>query len=584
MKSQGRRRSEPIGRAPARHVIVMNRVVRNRVCPTSSVGHATHVFLCPPPHHRRAFGHHIPAMALPSSPPLLPEADPPTSPPLPTSDDLGELPIRPSYLSRKRTLSDYGSLSSDPLFSESSEGGIEDAGERRKRKKYIRAPWFKLRGGMAKRSGMRNADSGVFLGSDLSDDSADGTSSSQEEVAELEAGGEVRPGPSQPGRPRSPPQDLASRAINNCLETGHESIDLTGIGLDVLSNATLRPLHQLIKHHHDDLTRPPSEDEFGSLTPSIRLFLSGNRLTSLPSELFRLTNICVLSLRNNQLDHIPHGVGRLRNLQEFNIAQNNITVLPWEMFELVHCRGDHRQITVRPNPLIDPVEHLQDPSPLSRPKVTPNEYNEHLNRWGETGGAFFRKMKQWYSDDETQWTMRHELELRLKLGRLKRTMYMQEASRAGTELKLCKEQLIYLGSSAVRFFDPYRAPLTGDSHLHDHDNEQKYRAVFDPLTDRPDGSDNTNCPSLFESSLRAIQSNFSLLTPNDIPDGLPPAVTAALIRVAKGAEYGNEKCSVCSKEFIFAKAEWVEFWFNGFPAQQYLTAETILPFLRRACS
>ena len=521
---------------------------------------------------------------LPSSPPLLPEADPPTSPPLPTSDDFGELPIRPSYLSRKRTLSDYGSLSSDPLFSESSEGGIEEVEERRKRKKYIRAPWFRLRGGMARRNGMRNADSGVFLGSDVSDDSADSTSSSQEKTVKLEMGGELRTGPSPPGPPPCSPQDLASQAINHCLETGRESLDLTNFGLDELSNATLKPLHQLIKHPHDDLTRPPSEDEFSSLTPSIRLFLSGNKLASLPSELFRLTNISVLSLRNNQLHDIPYSIGRLQNLHEFNIAQNNIKVLAWEMFDLVHCRGDHRQITVRPNPLIDPVEGLQDPSPLSRPKVTPKEYNEHLSRWGETDGAFFRKMQQWYSDEETQWTMRHELELRLKLGRLKRTMYIQEASRAGTELRLCKEQLIYLGSSAVRFFDPYRIHFVAEKHSHAHDEELKFPAVFDPLTNKPDESDNPNCPSLFETSLRAIQSNFSLFTPNDIPDGLPPAVTAALQRVAKGAEYGNEKCSVCSKEFIFAKAEWVEFWFNGFPAQQYLTAETILPFLRRVCS
>ena len=524
------------------------------------------------------------AMALPSSPPLLPEADPPTSPPLPTSDDFGELPLRPGPLRRKRTLSDYGGLSSDPLFSESSEGGIEEVEERRKRKKYIRAPWFRLRGGMAKRSGMRNADSGVFLGSDLSEDGADSTSSSQEKMATLEVGGELRPGPSQPGGPHWPPQDLASRAINHCLETGHESVDLTDMGLDELTNATLKPLHQLIKHPHGDLTQPPSEDEFSSLTPSIRLFLSGNKLASLPSELFRLTNISVLSLRNNELQDIPHSVGQLRNLHEFNIAQNNIKLLPWEMFDLVHCRGDHRQITVRPNPLVDPIQDLLGPSPLSRPKVTSKEYNEHLNRWGETDGAFFRKMKQWYSDGETSWTMRHELELRLKLGRLKRTMYMQEASRAGTELWLCKEELIYLASSAVTFFDPYTAPLLEENHPHAHDDDQKYRAVVDPLTDKPDESDNTNCPSLFETSLRAIQSNFALLAPNDIPDGLPPAVTAALRRVAKGVEYGNEKCSVCSKEFIFAKAEWVEFWFNGFPAQQYLTAETILPFLRRACS
>ena len=105
-------------------------------------------------------------MALPSSPPLVP-----SSPPLP-SDEAGEneLPIRPSFL-RKRTFSDYGSLSSDPVFSASSESGIDDGEEVRfKRKKHVRGPWWSLRRNMAKRDRIRVADSGVFSGSDMSED------------------------------------------------------------------------------------------------------------------------------------------------------------------------------------------------------------------------------------------------------------------------------------------------------------------------------------------------------------------------------------------------------------------------------
>ena len=427
---------------------------------------------------------------------------------------------------------------------------------------------------MAKRDRMRNADSGVFLGSDLSEDNVEGSFSSQESTVDFEVVNEACPGPVQQAKPQRAPtaEELASKTINHCLETGHESADLTDLGMTTLSNATLKPLHQLIKHSHDDLTKPPSEDEFGPLTPSIRLFLSGNRLTSLPSELFRLTNISVLSLRNNELSDIPPGIGRFPNLQELNIAQNNIRWLPWEMFDIIHCRGNHRQITVRPNPLIDPVGNLQGPSPLlSRPKVTGGEYIEHLNRWGETNGAFFRKMQQWYSDEDTTWTMRHELELRLKLGRVKQNMYMQEASRAGMELKLCNEQLIFLASSAVMFFDARGSPYAETKATSWSREEQKYDAVVDPLADRPTESATSDSPSLFELSLQTIQSNFTLSDPKDLPDGIPPAITAALHAAAKGVEYGNERCSVCKNEFIVARAEWMEFWFNGFPRQDCLT-------------
>lgn len=440
---------------------------------------------------------------------------------------------------------------------------------------------------MAKRVRVRNADSGVFLGSDFSEDNVGGSSSSQDTTADSELEDDRRSGPAPAARSEAPPtpEGMASKSINQCLETGHESVDLTGLGMTTLSNATLKPLHQLIKHSHHDLTAPPSEDEFSPLTPSIRLFFSGNKLTALPSELFRLTNISVLSLRNNELETIPPSIRYLPNLQELNIAQNRIRWLPWEMFDLVHCRGNHRQITVRPNPLVDPVDDISGPSPLlSRPKVSGGEYIEHLNRWGETNGAFFRKMQQWYSEDDTLWTMRHELELRLKLGRLKQNMYMQEASRAGMELKLCNEQLIFLASSAIRYFDARGSSCTDTKFARTLDEVQMYHAVVDPFMHRPEESAPSDSPSLFEITLRTIQSNFTLADPKDLPDGLPPAVIAALLAAAKGAEQGNEKCSVCPTEFIVARAEWMEFWFNGFPRQDCLTPETILPFLRRVCS
>lgn len=431
---------------------------------------------------------------------------------------------------------------------------------------------------------MRNADSGVWLGSDMSDDSIDSVLSSKQRMAAMVVEDEAGPA-NATLKPRAPTaESLAARAINHCLETGQESVDLTDLKLTNLSNETLKPLHQLIRHSHTNLTQPPSEDEFSPLTPSIQLFMSGNLLPSLPPELFKLINITVLSLRNNELNDIPPSIADLASLKELNIAQNNIKWLPWEMLDIMHCRGTHKQITVRPNPLVDPIEHFTSTSPLSRLKVTNSEYNEHLGRWGETSGAFFEKMKQWYSEEDVPWSMRHELELRLKLGRLKRTNYLQEASGAGIELQLCREQLIYLASSAVRFFDVDGSLCRDIVSLKAMDEKDQFAAVVDPLINRPTSLDTSSCPSLFESALRSIQSNFALQDPNDFPEDLPRTVSAALREAAKGAAYGNEKCAVCGQAFIIARAEWIEFWFNGFPAQGSLTPETVVPFLRRACS
>lgn len=425
------------------------------------------------------------------------------------------------------------------------------------------------------------------MGSDLSDDSIDSTLSSRQNLAKVEIDeNALRSSPPPSETPRLPPtaEDLAARTINHCLETGHESVDLSDLCLTNVSNTTLRPLHQLIRHSHADLTQPPSEDEFSPLTPSIQLFISGNKLASLPSELFRLTNITVLSLRNNNLPEIPPSIGKLSNLKELNIAQNSIKWLPWEMLDLMHCRGDHRRITVRPNPLVNPIPEFSGPSPLPRPSVTPSEFKEHLSRWGETSGAFFQQMKRWYHEDDVPWTMRHELELRLKLGRLRLNNYLNEASRSGVELQLCKEQLLYVASSAVTYFDvdgshcrtSVAAPVSSD--------EERFMAVIDPLANQPASAADSSIPSLFELALRTAQANFF---PNDLyehAEDLPATVAASLRQAVKGVECGNESCSVCGHDFVISRAEWMEYWFNGFPAKDCLEPETVMPFLRRVCS
>ncbi len=533
------------------------------------------------------------AMNIPSSPPILPTHEIASSPPV-FPEELDELPVHPSFAvpvgaSRKRQLSEYDSGSSDPWFSEASSDDYGSAEQQPRRKRLIRGPWWKTgrnslrRSIMAKRETLWNGDSGVWLGSDPgSDDTIESTGSSRQGLSALAVAEKSLPTTALSSL--SPQETLAVKAINACVDTGREVVDLSGFALTQLSDATVRPLHQLIRHTHTDLTQPPSEDEFAPLTPSLQLFLSGNALDHLPPELFSLTAITVLSLRNNRLVRMPSAIGQLSNLKELNIAQNGIKWLPWEMLDLFHCRGSHRQITTRPNLLVDPVTNLREARPLHRPNVTSSEFNEHLSRWGETNGAFFQAMREWYSAEGEQWTMRHELELRLKLGRLKRTNYLQEASQAGMEINLCNEQLVYLASSAVRYFGVDGTPLRDTITSRVADESERYQAVIDPYVNAPPATATSVAPSLFELALRSLQANYTIQDSSQYPDDLASSVKHALQQAAAGAQYGNDRCSVCSRSFILARAEWMEFWFNGFPSQDCLTQETVLPFLRKACS
>lgn len=107
-----------------------------------------------------------------------------------------------------------------------------------------------------------------------------------------------------------------------------------------------------------------NEDVYTSLEPFLRLFLAGNSLVKVSSELFELSSLKVLSLRNNKLTEIPPAIRRLTSLQDINLSVNRLNYLPWELLWLIK-KGDLKHLIVRPNPLwqIDDAEIAQWHSP-----------------------------------------------------------------------------------------------------------------------------------------------------------------------------------------------------------------------------
>ncbi|KAK3115204.1 hypothetical protein LTR53_005708 [Teratosphaeriaceae sp. CCFEE 6253] len=531
-------------------------------------------------------------MALPSSPPLLPDDfDLPALPPLRPSASGSGAPIGP--LERKRQHSDYGSLSSDPLFSDTTEDDEAQDVDRPRRKRVVRGPWWHvggrrqqdLRRGMAKKESLRNADSGVWMGSDGSDGSDGSIMSSQQRLQELAMAEDEDMALPQAV---SDAECFAARMIQMCLDGGRETVDLSGLALNSISDTTLRPLHQLIRSSFTTFTHPPSEDEFSPLTPSIALILSTNQLTSLPTELFNLSNIATLTLRNNHLTQLPPAIARLQRLTEFNIAGNALRYLPWELLDLLHCQDTHRQITVRPNPLLQPAL-LRGPSPLPRPVLTSSS-NEDFSRFADTRETV-EKMRAQYRVAGCL-DLRGELELRLKLGRMLRIQHLQQESREGAKMKQCREELIYLASSSVRYFGIDGRPLRRSGGQRAAGGEDDWSATMDPYSHAPHTGRGTHTPSLFELSLRSIQRTHDLSdflhppTPTTaVSYGLSSPLASALhVAATNAATHGNETCSTCQREYIVARAEWLEYWFTGFPSQAELSEESVLPFRRRACN
>ncbi|KAL9125434.1 MAG: hypothetical protein Q9217_005369, partial [Psora testacea] len=349
--------------------------------------------------------------------------------------------------SNKRGLDDLFNSSSDPpLFSSDDlpASSAENYLQQRSKRQHRRA-WYEeeegakrvcLRGGgrRPRERGPfhRNFDSGVWLGSDESlpsnepepDESAQGTTpvtemssfeldeADEEQAISLSGQSELedvqpnllkdkalqtiedpgdytgvvfpywQPQPTDLNRFHSL-QKHAAGLVALCVDQGREEVDLSDIGLQQIRTPTLRPLRYITKHTSTS-TQPP-DDQFQALIPNIGLYLSNNNLTDIPSEVYHLNNLHVLSLRSNNITEVLPAICNLTNLRELNLSCNQLRYLPYEILDfkdnLVGNNDRVPKFNVLPNPLMRPV-----------PSVWPREYNEWrmLNKYvTSTRIAFF---------------------------------------------------------------------------------------------------------------------------------------------------------------------------------------------------
>ena len=124
------------------------------------------------------------------------------------------------------------------------------------------------------------------------------------------------------------------------------------------------------------------------LVPQLKLFLgTGNHLTSLPVELFTLSNLTVLSLciinhrkqltniqGNNKLKFLPATIGNLVSLRELNLSGNQLSYLPHTLLNLKHLQ----HLRLHPNPFLPPPpSYSPGPTPPSSQVNTPAILRAH---------------------------------------------------------------------------------------------------------------------------------------------------------------------------------------------------------------
>lgn len=417
--------------------------------------------------------------------------------------------------------------SSDPaVFSSDDDPGLDNYVEGRHKRRYV-GSWFQqqlespdsastddvtLAPIQTKRYLKRDFDSGVFLGSDATD------------------GEDLMEGLDLPALPRLPqlgtravPQLSqaevnARRKIQECLDSGNETVDLMSMGLEVLSDDTVNRLSQIAC-----IPIVARDVAFVQREPELKLFLASNSLTRLPGSLFDINHLTVLSLRGNQFTELPSAISKLSNLRQLNISQNRFKYLPAEFLDLFKVGGNFRDLSLFVNPFLQPEQAAQsDEENGGQSILQPAPYASIRYKW-------------LFDDDKvprylTRWLGRSPLQISDSNGQILSEFRLPSAKESSvTHLPVA------VGS------DQFGLPASVSSRS--------------PLkeTARP-----SVVPSLIELALQSCYRTSQLRELESyIPEGLSH-LQKLLQRASSQRDNGGVSCSTCGKTLVVPRLEWIE--------------------------
>jgi hypothetical protein len=292
-----------------------------------------------------------------------------------------------------------------------------------------------------------------------------------------------------------------------------------------LSNATIRPLATFTP------VPPVIRGVFSQMEPDLKVFLAANALTSLPGELFKLEYLKVLSLRANFFRELPPAIGNLHNLKELNISQNRLRYLPFEILELFSVGSHLESLLLHPNP--------------------------------------FYEAKFTAADEEME-----EVHYKIGLGSQTRTRPRRGAiccvsPDLGRRSWHPRWKLTYKARTEIRYLDAneslVKGPVFPDLTARGSSSVHKSLPVADAndtcTPPPPRGNHLSRAPSLLEVSLNACSQSSQLPNlPSYLPEDGPEYLPGLLAKAAAKKEAGGSKCTVCKRNFIVPRMEWIEWW------------------------
>ncbi|KAL6709629.1 hypothetical protein ACN47E_001057 [Coniothyrium glycines] len=402
---------------------------------------------------------------------------------------------------------------------------------------------------------------------------------------------------------RASPAELAfNHEIRIGLERNLEVYELRELGLQDDDMHRIGDLDSIIKDLPDPGCELPAEGQYRSMVPELYVNLGSNTLRRLTPALFSVRYLTTLVLRSNNIEELPQQLGQLQNLQVLDVSLNRLRTLPFEIIDMFAPHGSLRRVTTIGNPLLEPMPFdrlhklptVAKMLQLSDLRLGPAEITSLYEQLATNEDAAatiwaIRLFEAWSDQTELDRTS-------LKTAARKLCESAKEQSQTYGELF----QPCFVARTPVAYLDQ-SGVLLKNSPDPSNFTDKTYTTIIDTargtsLMSKPDSvvdsknawfmpPNTSSVASLLTTSVQTAlkkrhQDDLSILDiQHMLPDPIPPVAERIFHRAVENSAggYGEFRtCHVCTRDYIVARAEWIEFWAFSF--------ERFLPVQVKVCS
>ncbi|KAG9196656.1 hypothetical protein G6011_01777 [Alternaria panax] len=384
------------------------------------------------------------------------------------------------------------------------------------------------------------------------------------------------------------------RQMDHGIAWNQESYDFNGQSLEDSDIRHIGSLKTVISHPPVHDTELPTPGQYRSLLPRLHIHLSKNKLCRLVPSLFDLEHLTGLYLRQNEIEELPQQIRRLSKLETLDVSLNKLKSLPFDVITLLSPHGNMTRLTLTGKDLLQPMSshrfsvtdyhkqeqgflHHMDSLPLDEVRQDAASQLAHL----------YQTLATCTDRDQAVWRIRYfeswansfdggddarECNVEQDVG-----FYPHHPSLpldAIIDSQVLAHAPRFIARTLVAYYDQGGNLLRASPRL-PRSNEEKYPIIIEtnqgtygvPSSPWFAPPSTSKTPSLVTASLyRALKSASIAIIRAFLDSDFLPVVEAILLRAEENAADGYgmfRSCHTCHKEYIVARAEWIEFWSRG---------------------